>query len=69
MDSLHEDDCFQPAALVRTEAAALLALAARLEGAMSAAFAQAVDLVLRCGESHGRVVVTGMGKSADQFLL
>ena len=63
MDSLHEDDCFQPAALVRTEAAALLALAARLEGAMSAAFAQAVDLVLRCGESHGRVVVTGMGKS------
>ena len=30
---------------------------------MSAAFAQAVDLVLRCGESHGRVVVTGMGKS------
>ena len=63
MNSLHEDDCFQPAALVRTEAAALLALAARLEGAMSAAFARAVELVMLCGESHGRVVVTGMGKS------
>ena len=63
MDSLHEDDCFQPAALVRTEAAALLALAARLEGAMAGDFARAVELVIRCGESHGRVVVTGMGKS------
>jgi len=63
MDPLHEDDCFQPAALVRTEAAALLALAARLEGAMAGDFARAVELVIRCGESHGRVVVTGMGKS------
>ena len=49
--------------LVRTEAAALEALATRLEGPMSAAFARAVDLVLRCGDSNGRVVVTGMGKS------
>ena len=63
MDSLHQDDCFQPAALVRTEAAALLALADRLEGPMSEAFGRAVELVMRCGESHGRVVVTGMGKS------
>jgi arabinose-5-phosphate isomerase len=52
-----------PAALVRTEAAALEALAARLEGPMSAAFDQAVELILRCGEGRGRVVVTGMGKS------
>src|ERR1700691_1958908 len=59
----HEDDSLEPAALVRTEAAALLALADRLEGPMSGAFARAVDLILQCGESNGRVVVTGMGKS------
>ncbi len=52
-----------PAALVRTEAAALEALAQRLDGPMAAPFAQAVDLVLRCGTEKGRVVVTGMGKS------
>ncbi len=52
-----------PAGLVRTEAEGLLALAARLEGAMAADFAAAVELVLRCGEARGRVVVTGMGKS------
>jgi len=53
----------RPADLVRTEAAALNALAARLEGPMGADFDRAVDLILRCGGSHGRVVVTGMGKS------
>jgi arabinose-5-phosphate isomerase len=63
MHPAHEDDSLQPAALVRMEATALLALADRLEGPMSAAFARAVDLILRCGESNGRVVVTGMGKS------
>jgi arabinose-5-phosphate isomerase len=63
MDPILQDDSFQPAALVRTEAAALLALADRLEGPMSAAFAGAIELVLRCGEAHGRIVVTGMGKS------
>lgn len=52
-----------PASLVRTQADGLLALAARLEGAMAAPFAEAVELVLRCGETRGRVVVTGMGKS------
>ena len=52
-----------PADLVRTEAAALEALAARLEGPMAEPFASAVDLILRCGEERGRVVVTGMGKS------
>jgi len=51
------------AQLVRTEAAALEALAVRLEGPMAGAFERAVELVLRCGESRGRVVVTGMGKS------
>jgi arabinose-5-phosphate isomerase len=40
-----------------------LALAARLEDAMAEPFARAVELILRCGASNGRVVVTGMGKS------
>ena len=52
-----------PAELVRTEAAALEALAARLDGAMAEDFDRAVELVVRCGEGRGRVVVTGMGKS------
>jgi arabinose-5-phosphate isomerase len=63
MSSHKQDDAFQPAALVRTEAAALEALATRLEGPMAAPFARAVDMILRCGEQNGRVVVTGMGKS------
>ncbi len=49
--------------LVRTEAAALQALAARLDGPMAEPFSRAVDLIVHCGESNGRVVVTGMGKS------
>uniref|UniRef100_A0A7V4XT82 KpsF/GutQ family sugar-phosphate isomerase n=1 Tax=Acidobacterium capsulatum TaxID=33075 RepID=A0A7V4XT82_9BACT len=52
-----------PAQLVRTEAAALLALAERLEGPMQAAFERAVETVVACGRDRGRVVVTGMGKS------
>lgn len=52
-----------PASLVRTEAEALQALAARLEGPMAADFDRAVELVVRCSEERGRVVVTGMGKS------
>ncbi len=52
-----------PAELVRTEAAALTALAARLDGPMAEPFERAVDLIVRCGESNGRSVVTGMGKS------
>jgi len=52
-----------PAALVRTEAAALQALAARLDGPMAPAFNRAIDLILNCGAANGRVVVTGMGKS------
>ena len=54
---------FTPAGLVRTEAAALETLAARLEGPMAVDFGRAVDLIVRCGEGNGRVVVTGMGKS------
>ena len=63
MSSLRQEKAFQPAALVRVEAAALEALATRLEGAMAAPFARAVEMILRCGEANGRVVVTGMGKS------
>ncbi|MGA3348815.1 MAG: KpsF/GutQ family sugar-phosphate isomerase [Candidatus Sulfotelmatobacter sp.] len=46
--------------VVRIEAEALRALADRIAGPMSAAFARAVDLMFGCA---GRVVVTGMGKS------
>jgi len=52
-----------PSDLVRTEAAALLALAARLDGPMAQPFARAVDLILHCAQENGRIVVTGMGKS------
>ena len=52
-----------PAGLVRTEAAALEALATRLDGPMAEPFDRAVELMLRCGQGNGRVVVTGMGKS------
>ena len=51
------------AQLVRIEAAALEALAGRLDGPMAADFDRAVELVLKCGENRGRVVATGMGKS------
>jgi arabinose-5-phosphate isomerase len=52
-----------PSQLVRIEAEALLALAARLEGPMAADFELAVTRIFDCGQSRGRVVVTGMGKS------
>src|SRR5271169_6633556 len=57
------DTSASPADLVRTEAAALTALAARLDGPMAEPFARAVELILGCGQGNGRVVVTGMGKS------
>jgi len=60
---LDNDGGLTPAGLVRIEAAALEALAVRLDGPMAGAFAHAVELVVRCGEGRGRVVVTGMGKS------
>jgi len=63
MNHENEQNCLTPAELVRTEAAALEALAVRLEGAMAADFDRAVELIVRCGEGNGRVVVTGMGKS------
>ena len=58
-----EPVAIRPAELVRTEAAALEALALRLEGQMAEPFDRAVELILHCGKERGRVVVTGMGKS------
>jgi arabinose-5-phosphate isomerase len=52
-----------PQQLVRIEAEALLQLASRLEGPMAADFERAVELILQCGQTRGRVVLTGMGKS------
>jgi len=46
--------------VVRIEADALTALADRIAGPMAQPFQRAVDLMFSC---HGRVVVTGMGKS------
>jgi len=63
MNQDNQQDPLTPAELVRTEAAALEALAKRLDGPMLADFDRAVELVVRCGEGNGRVVVTGMGKS------
>ncbi len=63
MEALHTPAALTPSELVRTEAAALTALADRLEGAMAAPFERAVALVCACGTQRGRVVVTGMGKS------
>jgi arabinose-5-phosphate isomerase len=63
MSPTKQDGPFLPAELVRTEAAALESLAVRLDGTMAEPFARAVEMILRCGDSNGRVVVTGMGKS------
>jgi arabinose-5-phosphate isomerase len=63
LSSKNERPALKPADLVRTEAAALEALAARLDGAMAEPFAHAVEMILACGHGNGRVVVTGMGKS------
>jgi arabinose-5-phosphate isomerase len=56
-------DLHTPSRLVRIEAEALLALAERLDGPMAADFERAVGRIFECGQSRGRVVVTGMGKS------
>ncbi len=63
MNPKNELGGLRPAEMVRTEAAALEGLAARLDGPMAADFDRAVELILHCGEGNGRVVVTGMGKS------
>lgn len=54
---------FQPADLVRAEAAALEQLALRLEGPMRAPFAAVVLLLVEAASSGHRAIVTGVGKS------
>jgi arabinose-5-phosphate isomerase len=49
--------------LVRVEAAALTALADRLDSSMEAPFAQALELLIRCCELKHRVILLGVGKS------
>jgi len=52
-----------PSTIVRIEAAALEALAARLEGGMRGSFEKAVDLLLTSVAGGSRVILTGVGKS------
>jgi arabinose-5-phosphate isomerase len=49
--------------VVRTEARALLELAMRLDGAMAAPFARAVELLASATGDRNRVMLLGMGKS------
>ena len=64
MSPTGKDDAFEPAALVRTEAAALEALARRLEGPDGRSRSPAPSSwSCAAANQNGRVVVTGMGKS------
>lgn len=56
-------DPLLPSDFVRIEAAALNALALRLEGNMLAPFNAAADLILHSVSSENRIIVTGIGKS------
>jgi arabinose-5-phosphate isomerase len=53
----------RPSELVRIEARALLELAIRLDGAMSAPFARATDLVLETVAGGNTIILLGIGKS------
>ncbi len=63
MESIGQNERTRPSELVRTEARALLELAMRLDGAMQAPFARAVELAVEAAGHGGRVIVVGMGKS------
>ena len=52
-----------PSNLVRVEARALTALAERLDDAMLAPIAHAVELLSICADAHHRVILFGVGKS------
>lgn len=52
-----------PANFIRIEAEALLALAARMDGAMRADFDRAVDVLHETMRLQGRVIAVGLGKS------
>jgi arabinose-5-phosphate isomerase len=63
MEDLQENGRTRAGEIVRTEARALLELAMRMDGAMAAPFAQAVELVVAAAGQRGRVMLLGMGKS------
>jgi arabinose-5-phosphate isomerase len=63
MESTGQNERTRPSELVRTEARALLELAMRLDGAMQAPFARAVELMVEAAGRGNRVIVLGMGKS------
>ncbi|HEU5341862.1 KpsF/GutQ family sugar-phosphate isomerase [Edaphobacter sp.] len=52
-----------PSGFVRVEAAALDALASRLDTTMLAPFNRACDLLIQAAAASGRIIVTGVGKS------
>lgn len=52
-----------PSGFVRVEAAALDALAHRLDTTMLAPFTLACDLLIQAAAASGRIIVTGVGKS------
>lgn len=56
-------DAASPAELVRIEAAALEALAARLEGSMAANFEAVANLLTDAARNGNHAILTGMGKS------
>jgi arabinose-5-phosphate isomerase len=56
-------DSVRPSDFVRIEAAALNALAQRLDTSMLGPFTQACDLLIRSAASQSRIIVTGIGKS------
>ncbi|HEV2618800.1 MAG TPA: KpsF/GutQ family sugar-phosphate isomerase, partial [Acidobacteriaceae bacterium] len=58
-----KDEGMRAAAIVRTEARALLELGMRLDGPMAAAFARAVDVIVAAAAEQNRVMLLGMGKS------
>jgi arabinose-5-phosphate isomerase len=60
--SISPDD-LRPSTFVRIEAAALNELADRLDGAMAAPFAKAIEDLIESASTRRRIIVTGIGKS------
>jgi arabinose-5-phosphate isomerase len=63
MEEMGQEQRTRAAAVVRTEARALLELAMRLDSAMAGPFARAVELVTAAAGQRNRVMLLGMGKS------
>jgi arabinose-5-phosphate isomerase len=63
MAILNQNERTRPSDVVRSEARALLELAMRLDAAMAAPFARAVELAVETAGRGNRVILLGMGKS------